>query len=219
MPLFQQYIQRIKNTSALHVLCQIEKKKKASIPFPTLENKIKEIYSTEGKKLEGIYYGDTIELYGKTNTGKTYIVSQFIEHTLKHQDNTKVLYINLTQKPLKNNDNLICDKLYYFQPMDNNELIAFIYGIEKWFYDHHQPFIGWVVIDGEWVEDRHQEDHQEEKMKLLLLRKLKSLQYHWSFILLYTNRSKTLLSDSSSREPFYQIECYKKDSTIGVKLL
>ncbi|CAO3626423.1 unnamed protein product [Cunninghamella blakesleeana] len=207
MSFLRKHIQDIQHTSALNVLCEIEKEEKISIPFPILEKQIKEI-SKDNK--EGIYYGDTIEIYGKGNTGKSYIVSQFIEHTLKHQDDTKVIYINLTQKPLKNN-HLICDRLYYFQPMNTFELLELIHGIEKWFYDHDDQTISWVVIDGEWIK---------EYEKLLLLNKLISIQYHWPFILLYTNRSSLSFSESLlSRVSFYQIECSKQESIIGLNLL
>ncbi|CAO3589443.1 unnamed protein product [Absidia cylindrospora] len=112
--------------------------------------------------------------------------------------------------------------VHLFRPRTDGDLLGLIYSLEKWFYDRSDDIhVTWVMIDGEWILGDQHHGRQGQGSKRKLIGKLKQLQYHWPFALIYTYRGNEMTDGAQKtfHGQEYRFECYKQDQAICMKLV
>ncbi|KAI8334417.1 hypothetical protein BC941DRAFT_432942, partial [Chlamydoabsidia padenii] len=199
-------LQRIEHQSALHVVCKAEQEQKLTVPFIQLETSIGLMNNKLLKRNnhDGVYPGDTVILSGKSGSGKTFILSHFVDSATK-----QVVYIDLEHQYGSTRTQQEHRPPHVIRPRSDLDLVGLIYKLEQWFHDNNGR-VGWVIIDGEWPN---------VSLKWKLVERVKQLQYSWPFALIYTTRTFATTTTLDSTQRTYRFDCYKQDQTIGLKLI
>ena len=164
---------------------------------------------------DGVYLGETINLYGPSGGGKSWVLKLLTEHVLQHDNENNVIYLDLDgrfvlRRPLllsgdennnnddNNNSDNINERFHLFQP-SRSQLLSTIQGLDEWFYYHTNERMTAVLVDGALIDG-------------FLTDNLKRLQHKWSFVLVTT---------SLEPHPYfnYRFHVYKKANQVEMKLI
>ncbi|KAI9256538.1 hypothetical protein BDA99DRAFT_516696 [Phascolomyces articulosus] len=165
----------------------------------------------------GVHFGETINLYGPSGGGKSWVLSLLLEHALQLDSNDNVIYLDLDgrfvsrrNKKRMNIDNTLSEqpnqeqnnneRFHLFQP-NRGQLLATIQGLDSWFYRHTNKRVTMVLVDGIAALNGN------------LMETLRRLQRKWSFVLVITS-----LEPQSNTLCHYRFHVYKKLNQVEMKL-
>ncbi|KAI7854437.1 hypothetical protein BDC45DRAFT_508375 [Circinella umbellata] len=209
MPFLLKFLNQIKHESALQMLAAEQSKERLTLGLSCIEESIQQATGRNG-----VYLGETINLYGPSGGGKSWVLNLITEHALQHDNENNVIYLDLDRRFVlrrpfisggddnsnqdNNNSDNINERFHLFQP-SRSQLLSTLQGLDDWFYHHTNERVTMVLVDG-------------ARMDGLLTDKLKRLQHKWSFVLVTT---------SLEPHPYfnYRFHVYKKANQVEMKLI
>ncbi|KAI8065785.1 hypothetical protein BC940DRAFT_368547 [Gongronella butleri] len=156
-------------------------------------------------RADGVHIGDTVLLYGKSGSGKSYLLQQIVadaggDRRNDPEDEKDGALILMLDRPWTNMRLRACD--HALTPKTRGDVLALIHGLDAWLHAH--PHTSLVLVDG------------EAELKMDLVAKLVQLQREWPFALFYTFAAAAAGHASEVPLPYdLRIDCYRQDTTRG----